>query len=76
MTLDSFSQRHHGRAVFATMTPDDRAALGAVHDDLRAAGYDEAGIRALSGIPTPPTARPQRIAMRCVHELVKERQTQ
>ncbi|MCX4547650.1 methyltransferase [Streptomyces sp. NBC_01500] len=51
MTLDSFSDRHHGRAVFATMTSDDRAAIGTVRDDLRAAGYDEAGVRALLGMP-------------------------
>ena len=51
MTLDSFSDRHYGRAIFATSTPDDRAAIGAVGDDLRAAGYDEAGIRALLGMP-------------------------
>ncbi|MFF0291058.1 methyltransferase [Streptomyces sp. NPDC005262] len=51
MTLDSFSDRHHGRAVFATLTPDDRSAIGAVRDDLRAAGYDEAGVRAVVGMP-------------------------
>jgi carbamoyltransferase len=51
VTLDSFSHRHHGRAIFVTMTPDDRAAIGAVRDDLRAAGYDEAGIRALLRMP-------------------------
>ncbi|MFF0433546.1 methyltransferase [Streptomyces sp. NPDC004327] len=51
MTLDSFSDRHHGRAVFATMTPEHRAAIGAVRDDLRAAGYDEGGVRAALGMP-------------------------
>ncbi|MGW0465538.1 methyltransferase [Streptomyces sp. NPDC003027] len=51
MTLDSFSERHHGRAVFAAMEPDHRAAIGAVREELFAAGYDEDGIRALAGMP-------------------------